>query len=226
MNQRIYKTYTIDELSPEAREKALEANRQFEVEHIEWWDSTYDYWKTEKLAERGYEDVDISFRGFWSQGDGASFTAKSIDVVKWLKFHGYDKKQEGDSACFQWANDMYNYLAGDDPEIFAYASVKRTDHYYVHWNTVSVSLELESNSEDGLVQKFIDLYEKNLWELLVDDVKELSQEIYAELEKDHEYLTSDEAIVEAIKGNDIEFLENGSTDTVNGEIIDELGVPA
>jgi hypothetical protein len=35
-----------------------------------------------KLEEKGWEGVDLQFSGFWSQGDGASFEAHSIDLQR------------------------------------------------------------------------------------------------------------------------------------------------
>lgn len=35
-----------------------------------------------KLEEKGWEGVDLNFSGFWSQGDGASFEADSIDLQR------------------------------------------------------------------------------------------------------------------------------------------------
>ena len=60
-------------LSPAAQERARDWYRENCLDY-EWWDSDYDHWK-EKLAALGFTDADIKFRGFYSQGDGASFTA-------------------------------------------------------------------------------------------------------------------------------------------------------
>lgn len=71
-------------LSPEAKEMARE-----------WWiegSSSDDYfaepvireWKW-LLQQKGFTGVDIAYSGFGSQGDGASFTAKNVDLLKYLE---------------------------------------------------------------------------------------------------------------------------------------------
>lgn len=53
----------------------------------EWWDCVEDDWK-ERLEKKGFMDPKISFSGFWSQGDGASFTCRYIDFQKY--YSDYD----------------------------------------------------------------------------------------------------------------------------------------
>jgi len=77
--------FQYDQLSPDAQAKAKE-----------WWlNSKYDdgdtYWSELIIAEwkwllknKGFDEVEIAFRGFSSQGDGASFTARSFDLKRYL----------------------------------------------------------------------------------------------------------------------------------------------
>jgi len=55
-----------------ACERARAWLQEGQTDH-DWWDHTYDTWKS-ALAQIGFDNADISFSGFWSQGDGASFT--------------------------------------------------------------------------------------------------------------------------------------------------------
>ena len=71
------------ELPENIQKKVLEEYRDWTTDH-DWWDYIYENW-IEKLGGLGFNDVEISFSGFWSQGDGASFTAKSIDVAKYIR---------------------------------------------------------------------------------------------------------------------------------------------
>lgn len=52
-----------------------------------------NYWAEYVIAEwrwllwnKGFEGVEINYSGFWSQGDGASFTAKHIDFKRYFSF--------------------------------------------------------------------------------------------------------------------------------------------
>lgn len=67
------------EVSFSAYEHARNLCADVNTDH-DWWDCTVETWKN-ALAEIGFLDADIRFSGFWSQGDGASFTA-SIDAEK------------------------------------------------------------------------------------------------------------------------------------------------
>jgi hypothetical protein len=76
---------TYDQLEDQAKKKARDWFRQGCCEDSYWSESTLDDWK-ETLMEMGFgydkDSVDISFSGFWSQGDGASFTCKNFDFAK------------------------------------------------------------------------------------------------------------------------------------------------
>lgn len=72
------------QLNDQAKERARDWYRTGGLDY-EWWDSIEDEWKQE-LEELGFNEPDIAFSGFSSQGDGASFTAKSFDF---MKFVGY-----------------------------------------------------------------------------------------------------------------------------------------
>ena len=93
MPKRLTKTvYTFAELkakqakgkaTAEAVERAAQWLREGQTDH-DWYDYTYEMWKS-ALAQVGFDNADISFSGFWSQGDGASFTA-SVDLDVLINF--------------------------------------------------------------------------------------------------------------------------------------------
>jgi hypothetical protein len=74
------KVYKFDELSEQAKQVAIEENRDINVDW-DWYEPMFEGFK-EQLEEVGFYDVDIFFRGFYSQGDGASFDGK----INSLKF--------------------------------------------------------------------------------------------------------------------------------------------
>jgi hypothetical protein len=77
--------FQYDQLTPEAKEKARE-----------WWINGENNWGDNSYADcvvaewkwllqnKGFNGVEIAWSGFWRQGDGASFTATSIDILKYL----------------------------------------------------------------------------------------------------------------------------------------------
>lgn len=73
--ETILKTYLkFNELSPSQQTKVLDKNRDINVDD-QWYEFTYEAY-TNKLSKLGFYDIKLSFSGFYSQGDGASFSAK------------------------------------------------------------------------------------------------------------------------------------------------------
>ena len=204
-------TYTIDTLPPDIRDKVLDRHRHINVEHLDWWDSTIEDWN-DKLSELGYASVDIRFRGFWSQGDGASFTSDTVPspehdpavIAAWTKLRNYAILLDMD------------YPDLDDIEYSG--KVYRSGHHYVHENTVSVEwswefpsdawedYEEETALDDAWTafEKSLDSYYENLDDEVVPD---LCRRIYKDLQAEYEYQTSDEQVAAALA--DVEFDEEG-----------------
>lgn len=76
------KVYPFTELSAEAKKKALEKFRDVNVDHSQWCDFLLEQFQ-EELKAKGFEDPEIHYSGFGSQGDGACFTCSKIDLEKW-----------------------------------------------------------------------------------------------------------------------------------------------
>lgn len=70
---------TFDQLEDSAKERARDWYREGALDY-EWWEFIYEDWKT-WLENSGFESPEINFSGFWSQGDGASFTCRSFDLT-------------------------------------------------------------------------------------------------------------------------------------------------
>jgi len=79
--------FTYDQLSDAAKRTARESWVEDSVRDNDYADNVVSEWKW-LLAQKGFDDVEINWSGFWSQGDGASFTAKSFDIERY--FEGQD----------------------------------------------------------------------------------------------------------------------------------------
>lgn len=178
--------YTFDELKPDIQKKVLEEHLYTNVEYFNWYEFTIND-QTERLASLGYNDADIRFSGFYSQGDGASFTA-TVDLATWIN---QDKKNR---AKFQ-ALDKFDISA----------SIIRTTHHYSHENTIRAATDMESDAPETMQD-----LENELEEAITQEARELSQEIYRTLEEDYNYLTSDECITETIESNEYTFEHDGT----------------
>jgi len=179
------KTYKLNELSKEAKQKAIDNNRYFNTEDNDWSEYTLDYWK-EKLAALGFDNTKIYFSGFASQGDGASFEGQ-IDIIKWLTVN---KKRTEYKAII---DDIDN----------CNIVITKSGHYE-HEMTMSVEVEYFGNND-----KACNTIDK-LGNEILENAREQARLIYKELDKENDYLTSDEAIAESLESNECDFLEDGN----------------
>jgi hypothetical protein len=75
---------TFDELSDGAKDNFRFNNYTVNYNYSEWWSEPVILeWKW-LLKNKGFENVEIAFSGFYSQGDGASFTGKLVDAKTYL----------------------------------------------------------------------------------------------------------------------------------------------
>jgi hypothetical protein len=185
------KICSFDELSKEVQAKVLEKYRNREVDHDSWHDPIIEGIK-EELEAMGFKDVAVGFSGFWSQGDGASFTAKSIDVEKYIKHFKLGKLYP----------TLLNYAKRGE----VYGFVVRDKYvHYVHENTTSVYIDASfGHDEKGTEQ--LKQFELSIQK----QVYTFNKEIYSRLKKYYEELTSDESVKQWIEANIEEFEEDGT----------------
>ncbi len=185
------------QLNDEQRDKLLEKYRDVNVDH-EWWGGMYDDLK-ETMLKRGFAVSDIQFSGFWCQGDGASFCGYVCD---WKQFAEHYYKDQ---------YPMLHKLLGDGYDYGHTIKLVRDRGLYCHEYMVSAELDLGS-FEDYDGDEFIDSvyqvwnvalsmevqeFEKDFQRTMRDEMRVL----YCDLEKEYEYLTSDECVSEWVENN-------------------------
>jgi len=133
-------------------------------------ENTLEIWE-EKLEDMGYTDPTIRYSGFYSQGDGASFTTEWIDLEKWLKYHklGHQFK----SVMYWSKQDM------TDCEIW------RSESHYAHENTVSIQGEMCYGYNQKGFEK-LDAEMDKLKPIILKKAQETMQVIYSDLEAVYE----------------------------------------
>jgi len=183
-------TYTrtfakFDELTKEQQAKVLDNLRDINVNFNGWHDGVQDDF-INILELLGFYDIKTFFSGFWSQGDGASFSAKFTvpQTKKELKTR-LKALNEHAPTYFKETGLDKDFLTLD----FSYAleneesyEVIKQNGRYVHQNT---------------------MYCDNVG--LQEFARHLAAKYYIDLDADYEYLTSDEAVKETIESNDYEF---------------------
>jgi len=190
-------SYTISELSKVAAGRAVEALRYSDIEDGDWADSELDYWKG-TLEEMGFQNPKIRYSGFSSQGDGASFTSAYVDLGMFLV-------AVGDAQRFRLLT------LAEKLEFELRLVVKEVgEGRYSHKYTVRASIEdFIRCDQKGLRDRVDDLIDE-LEERTTEVVREMSDKIYAGLDKEYTYLVSDDAVVENIAARGYLFTEGGA----------------
>lgn len=82
------------ELSPKARERAIQSYTECLIEDGWWAEGVIESAKEDGL-KRGFDIDDVRWSGFWSQGDGASWTGMVtlLPFLDWMLDSGEDSPQ-------------------------------------------------------------------------------------------------------------------------------------
>lgn len=189
--------YEFDELSDSAKQNAIDGLRDINTDYIEWWDCTLDDYK-EILEKIGFSNAEICFSGFWSQGDGASFTGT------YSYERGALSKVKQEYPTFTALHEFAEQLQLISRQYFYSLrfNLRNTGGRYAHEYSVGIGFsECDTNAE-GYPSDDTD-------EHLIECCREFMREIYNSLENEHEYLTSDAAVIEAIESNEYLFTGDG-----------------
>ena len=190
------------DLSEKLKDELLRQWRDKNVDH-DWWDFVIEQFIGSALEQgvtihsdtrmlrsgRTYEEPDVHFSGFWSQGDGASFAGRVSD---WDKFLGAASRpawftpDRAVQATFKSRTQGHNCMA------------------------FSFDFDIEDNPHD----EDNDPLQYTAWQLkhnppTVTDLEEFEEtcgelfngmaaQLYEDLEAEYNHLTSDEAVIDSI----------------------------
>ena len=206
MPHTISKTvYYFDELSGNAKEKARDWYRNGALDY-DWWDSTYEDAK-HVLSLAGFTVDKIFFSGFSNQGDGAMFEAswdaKDVKPGKLVE----ECPQDADlhaiaSGCESFALTFPNASLSIEQR-------GRCNHE--HCTAFSTDLNIDRDEEGHTPEEWDEINKKDAEH--EEAIEELSRDamrwIYRQLEKEYDYLNSDEQVDETIIANEYEFTDTG-----------------
>lgn len=185
------KVYTFNELTQDAQKKAIERFADINTD-TEWYQCTIEDFKSSSFF-----DIDnVFFSGFYSQGDGAMF-----------EYSGINKKFIDSIidtlSISTWKKSILKKC------VSIYATGKHRGRYY-HEKSCShnISIECTENAYPN-IECLINLYSSEIENGIIDKYEELCIHLYKTLEKEYNFLTSEEAIKESIIANGYEFTKNG-----------------
>lgn len=187
------KALKYNELSSDAQTKAREWMREAQAGDNYFSECVIEDAK-QCASLIGIRIDDVYWSGFSSQGDGACFTGRwSADDVqpgKLAEHAPQDKELHRIAAEFE-------RLAKEYPE--ASFTVRHSGHYS-HKGCTDFSFSFDDEREEvGEAE-----------DALTEASRDLMDWIYGRLEKEYEYVNSDEQIVESIRANEYDFTEDGS----------------
>lgn len=201
--------YRLDELSDSARETAREWYRQ-NGPGDDWFEFVYEDFericeilgvRLKTIPVRLYgggtrQKTCIWFSGFWSQGDGARFEGR-LSYVKAAsrKIRNHAPKDE---ALHRIADTIQ---AGQCRNFYQlHAQIVHRDRYY-HEYCMAISVERDSPIRQDMTP--------HAEETIIEALRNLARWLYRQLQREYEYLTSDEMVDEAITVNNYTFTEAG-----------------
>ena len=215
-------TYTFDELSDKLKEEAIEANRDINT-HYDWHENVIEGFHQD-LSEMGVEDVDVQYSGFYSQGDGASFTGRVEDMklflVKTLGMTQYSDDELGELPVAV-KEKVLGFI-----DSLTIAFNRKHGSRYSHESTCQADVwcEILNNAfydeeyPDGKIHftdrvltgdpiVFMDIEHEVA---KIDDAAEewrsgKCKELYRDLETEYDYLQSDDAVAGTLESNGTEF---------------------
>lgn len=201
--------YRLGELSDAAKDKARAWYREGGFDY-DWYDAVYEDFqriaeilgldlKTRPVRLMGgsiRQDPCIWFRGFSSQGDGACFESR----------YAYQKHAPRlireyapqDTELHRIADALQAIQRRNFYQLCADASHR--GHYY-HAYCMAISVERDSPAYQDMTA--------DAEETIIEALRDLARWLYHQLEREYDYLSSDETVDETITANEYTFTEAG-----------------
>lgn len=213
-------------LSRRAKDAILDEHRDCNVDDgFEWWDGVYENFiedmkeigivvasRPESTLRGTYVRPAIYFSGFWSQGDGACFEGRVDDWTTFIK------------AAFP--NDTEEYLPLWTESEAGSPSLSWTHSgRYSHENSCTFHSDFDINNEYNseeqplryavreAIVKYAEVLVEKVFEEAEEFIKGKMKELYRALEEEHDYLTSDDAVLDAIADRLDELIDEHEADT-------------
>ena len=201
--------YAIEELTETAKESARAWYRGSCLEH-EWYDAVFEDFeaisrilgvtlRTSPVRLYGggtREKPHLFFRGFSSQGDGASFEGQyshARGAARAIRAHA-----PKDDELHRIADELQ---AAQRRNFYQLHTSIRTCGNYCHEHSMAIEVERDSPTWQPPTDGAEDA--------VIEALRDLARWLYRQLEREYEYLSSDAAVDEAIAVNEFTFTAEG-----------------
>jgi len=178
----------------------LDKYREINVDHGDWHDYIWEEFILE-MRKKGINADDMNYQGFYSQGNGASFTGK-IDMSAFLKVHGLEEHFMG-ATHFASTDELPARLVRSGR--FPHEGSIELDMDCDGWNNYNED-DLRHATYDTLYAILQDEW-KDLEEDILNICRGYMKDLYRQLQEGYEALTSDEAVWDTIVANDLHVVE-------------------
>lgn len=189
MKKRTIKTYSIDELSGQAKEKAFESVKEFIIEsNFE----DFQFFANDELKHTYGLDAELNYSLSYSQGDGLRFTTKDLATEAIIERLPFEKAfldmlkalaSNGDLKA--WTNDNGNFWR------YSYHHPRQVEVEF----SEDVEESLPDPTREAIKKAFVDVYMK-----ICDELERIGYQCYE---------VSDEDIIETANANEHEYFANG-----------------
>ena len=201
--------YELPELSESARERARAWYRDTCLDH-DWYDAVFEDFETVcgllgvtlrtqivRLVGGGTREApNLYFRGFANQGDGASLEGAYRYAPNAARaIRGYAPK---DPTLHGIADDLQRVQRRN---FYRLGARIRQSGRYCHEYSMAIEVERDSPAGQAMTH--------DAENAVVEAMRNLARWFYRQLEREYDYLTSDDAVDEAIAANGFAFTETG-----------------
>jgi len=162
----------------------------------EWWEDLYSSFEA-KLGAMGIYNVEATFSGFDSQGDGAAFSGR-VQLTPFMERHKLDEQYP---ALYIGVKNDGSYVR------VGYRGNNMTCRDYMMYANQTgpegIFAQLSQEAWEDLVDE--QEGQAGLEDLVMEECEKLADELYRELKREYEYLTCENAFIESCELNEITF---------------------